>query len=215
MVSGSLFVVSGPAGAGKSMIVRKLLERYPDVGLSVSCTTRKPRGAERNGVDYHFISDEAFDRLVAEDAFFEWARVHQDRYGTLKSVVMEELSKGRDLILEIDVQGCAQAMRRSPGLVTSIFVSPPSRENIEQRLRNRKTETEDAIRVRLGNAAGEIRQAYDYDYLIIHQDWSNVENALDIAADEVYAIIRASRLEIKRNTGFLDALMESLTKGGN
>lgn len=215
MLSGSLFVISGPAGAGKSMIVKKLLEIHPDVGISVSCTTRKPRGMEVDGVDYHFVSDEKFDEMIAQGAFFEWANVHQDRYGTLKSVVMEELSKGRDLILEIDVQGCAQAMKQYPEIVKSIFVSPPSRENIEKRLRNRHTETEEAIRVRLGNAAGEIRQAYGYDYLIIHQDWSVVENALETAAEEVYAIIRASRLEVKRNIAFLDELTESLTKGGN
>lgn len=213
MASGSLFVISGPAGAGKSMIVKKLLEKHPDVGISVSCTTRGIRGNEVNGVDYHFVSDEEFDHLIAEGAFFEWANVHQDRYGTLKSVVMEELGKGRDLILEIDVQGCAQAKKQYPELVKSIFVSPPSRQNIEQRLRNRHTETEDAIRVRLGNAAGEIQKAYFYDYLIIHQDWSVVENALDIAADEVYAIIWASRLEVKRNIAFLDELTRSLTKG--
>ena len=215
MLSGSLFVISGPAGAGKSMIVKKLLEKHADVGISVSCTTRKPRGMEVDGVDYHFVSGEKFDEMIAQGAFFEWANVHQDRYGTLKSVVMEELSKGRDLILEIDVQGCAQAMKQYPELVKSIFVSPPSCENIEKRLRNRHTETEEAIRVRLGNAAGEIRQAYDYDYLIIHQDWSVVENALEIAAEEVYAIIRASRFEVKRNIAFLDGLTESLTKGGN
>jgi guanylate kinase len=198
------------------MIVKKLLEKHPDVGISVSCTTRKPREAEVDGVDYHFVSNEEFDRLIADGAFFEWANVHQDRYGTLKSVVMEELSKGRDLILEIDVQGCAQAMRQYPELVTSIFVSPPSRENIEKRLRNRHTETEEAIRVRLRNAGGEIKQAYGYDYLIIHQDWSIVENALEIAADETYAIMLAKRLEVKRNRAFLDELTQSLTqKGGN
>ncbi len=215
LASGSLFVISGPAGAGKSMIVKRLLEKHPDVGISVSCTTRKRRAGEVAGVDYHFVSDGEFDRLIAEGGFFEWASVHQDRYGTLKSVVMDELSKGRDLILEIDVQGCAQAKKQYPALVKGIFVSPPSRENIEKRLRNRHTETEEAIRVRLGNAAGEIRQAYGYDYLIIHQDWNVVENALEIAADEVYAIIRASRLEVRRNTAFLDELTDSLTMGGN
>ncbi len=216
MSSGSLFVISGPAGAGKSMIVKKVLETHADVGISVSCTTRKPRVNEVDGVDYHFLSNEEFDRLVAEGAFFEWAYVHhQDRYGTLKSVVVEELSKGRDLILEIDVQGCVQAKNQYPDLVKGIFVSPPSRENIEKRLRDRHTETEEVIRIRLGTASSEIKQAYDYDYLIIHQDWSVVENALETAAEEVYAIIQASRLEVKRNIAFLDGLTESLTKGGN
>lgn len=215
MARGSLFVISGPAGAGKSMIVKKLLEKHPDVGISVSCTTRGKRAMEVDGVDYHFVSNEKFDSLIAQDAFFEWANVHEDRYGTLKSVVAKELSQGRDLILEIDVQGCAQAMKKSPEMVKSIFVSPPSRANIEKRLRDRHTESETSIRVRLGNAAGEIQQAYDYDYLIIHQDWNIVPDALETAADEVYAIITANRLTVKRNIAFLDELTESLTRGGN
>jgi guanylate kinase len=214
VANGSLFVISGPAGAGKSQIVKKLLEMHPDVGISVSCTTRKRRGMEQDGVDYHFIDDARFDELIAQGAFFEWARVHQDRYGTLKSVVAEELAKGRDLILEIDVQGCAQAMQNNPELVTCIFVSPPSAENIEKRLRDRRTESEDAIRIRLGNAAGEMQKAYRYDYLIIHQDWSVEPRALEIAAEEVYAIIRAKRLEVRRNVAFLDELVEALTKQG-
>ena len=130
MARGSLFVISGPAGAGKSMIVKRLLEKHPDVHVSVSCTTRAPRPGEVNGVNYHFVSNERFDELVAQDAFYEWAHVHQNRYGTLKSVVAEELDGGRDLILEIDVQGCRQAMDKDPS-VTGIFVSPPSRENLE------------------------------------------------------------------------------------
>ena len=96
---GLLFVVSGPAGAGKSMIVRRLVEKHPDVRVSVSCTTRAPRPGEVDGVDYHFVSDEKFDELLREDAFYEWAHVHENRYGTLKSTVQEELSKGCDLIL--------------------------------------------------------------------------------------------------------------------
>ena len=206
---GRLFVISGPAGAGKSEIVKTVLRRHPDVKLSVSCTTRAPRPGEEKGVSYHFVTDERFDALVAENAFYEWAHVHQNRYGTLKSVVRQELDAGHDLILEIDVQGCLQAMAQDP-TVTGIFVCPPSRENLEARLRNRGTETEEAIRVRLGNVAKECATAYQYHYIIIHQDWSVVPDALEIAAEEVYSIITARRRELDANREFLDKLNASL-----
>lgn len=206
---GNLFVISGPAGVGKSEIVKKLLARHPDVSLSVSCTTRQPRPGEVDGVSYHFVSDARFDELVAEDAFYEWAHVHQNRYGTLKSVVREQLEAGHDLILEIDVQGCLQAMAQDD-TVTGIFVCPPSRENLETRLRNRGTESEESIRVRLNNVAKECATAYKYHYIIIHQDWSVLPNALEVAADEVYAIITARRRTLERNRAFLDELNQSL-----
>lgn len=210
MERGNLFVISGPAGAGKSMIVKKVLEKHPDVHVSVSCTTREIRkGLETDGVDYHFRTDEEFDRLIEEDAFFEWAKVHQNRYGTLKSVVNEELGKGRDLILEIDVQGCMKAKAQDPSVV-SIFVSPPSRENLAKRLIDRGSESEESLRIRLGNVAGEIEMAYKYDYVIIHQDWNEVPDALDIAAEEVYSIIRARRCAQDHRKAFLDGLTKSL-----
>ena len=206
---GRLFVISGPAGVGKSEIVKMLLKKHPDVKLSVSCTTRAPRPGEVDGVSYHFVSDGRFDELVAQDAFYEWAHVHQNRYGTLKSVVAQELEAGHDLILEIDVQGCLQAMAQDE-TVTGIFVCPPSRENLEARLRHRGTETEESIRVRLNNVAGECATAYKYHYIIIHQDWSVEPNALEIAAEQVYAIITARRRELERNRAFLDELNQSL-----
>ena len=135
--------------------------------------------------------------------------MHQNRYGTLKSVVKEELDAGRDLILEIDVQGCLQAMEQDP-TVTGIFVCPPSRENLEARLRHRGTETEESIRVRLNNVAKEVATAYQYHYVIIHQDWSVEPRALDIAVEEVYDVIVARRLELENRRDFLDALSASL-----
>ena len=206
---GRLFVISGPAGVGKSEIVKLLLKRHPDISLSVSCTTRQPRPGEVDGVSYHFVSDARFDQLVAEDAFYEWAHVHQNRYGTLKSVVARQLDAGHDLILEIDVQGCLQAMAQDD-TVTGIFVCPPSRENLEARLRHRGTETEESIRVRLNNVARECATAYQYHYIIIHEDWSVQPNALEIAAEQVYAIIVAKRRELENNRAFLDELNRSL-----
>ena len=206
---GRLFVISGPAGVGKSEIVKTVLKRHPDVSLSVSCTTRAPRPGEVDGVSYHFVSDARFDELVRQDAFYEWAHVHQNRYGTLKQVVQDELDAGRDLILEIDVQGCLQAMAQDPD-VTGIFVCPPSRANLEQRLRLRGTETEESIRVRLNNVARECATAYKYHYIIIHQDWSVEPDALEIAAEQVYAIITARRRALESNRAFLDELNRSL-----
>ena len=206
---GRLFVISGPAGAGKTEIVKRLLAKHPDVRISVSCTTRAPRPGEADGVNYHFVTEERFQQLIAEGAFYEWAHVHQNHYGTLRSTVQQELAQGRDLILEIDVQGCLQVMAQDPD-VTGIFICPPSRENLENRLRNRGTETEESIRVRLNNVAGEVATAYKYHYVIVHQDWSVEPNALEIAADEVYSIIAAKRLELENRREFLDRLSESL-----
>lgn len=206
---GRLFVISGPAGVGKSEIVKLLLKNHPDVALSVSCTTRAPRPGEVDGVSYHFVSDQRFDELLKKDAFYEWAHVHQNRYGTLKSVVQKQLDEGHDLILEIDVQGCLQAMAQDSS-VTGIFVCPPSRENLETRLRNRGTESEESIRVRLNNVAKECATAYKYHYIIIHQDWSVQPNALEVAAEEVYAIITATRRTLDQNRRFLDELNRSL-----
>ena len=206
---GRLFVISGPAGAGKTEIVKKLLQQHPDVRLSVSCTTRTPRPGEVDGVNYHFVSEERFKALIDEGAFYEWAHVHQNHYGTLKSTVQQELSLGHDLILEIDVQGCLQVMAQDAS-VTGIFVCPPSRENLERRLRGRGTETEESIRVRLNNVASEVAQAYNYHYVIIHQDWSVRPDALEVATEEVYAVIAARRLELENRRAFLDELSASL-----
>jgi len=206
---GRLFVISGPAGAGKTEIVKKLLQQHPDVRLSVSCTTRAPRPGEVDGVNYHFVTEERFRALIEEGAFYEWAHVHQNHYGTLKSTVQQELALGHDLILEIDVQGCLQVMAQDAG-VTGIFICPPSRENLEQRLRRRGTETEESIRVRLNNVAKEVATAYRYHYVIIHQDWGVEPRALDIATEEVYAVIAARRLELENRRDFLDELSASL-----
>ena len=209
---GLLFIISGPAGAGKSEIVSLLLKKHPDLKLSISCTTRKPRPYEIDGVHYHFISEDEFQALVKADGFYEWAMVHENHYGTLKETVRRELEQGHDLILEIDVKGGLQAKRTDPEAATSIFVCPPSRENLEKRLIGRNTEDEHSLKVRFHTMISELETAPMYDYLIIHQDWNLVENALEKAADEVYSIIVAKRLEMKGQLDFVNGLAEDLKK---
>ena len=206
---GRLFVISGPSGVGKSEIVKKVVREHPDVKLSVSCTTRSIRPSEKDGVNYIFLSRETFDAKVKADEFYEWANVHGNCYGTLKATVQETLDRGEDLILEIDVQGCLQAMAQDPEVV-GIFIGPPSMENLEKRLRGRDENTEAEYKMRLGNAAGEIAQAYKYRYLIIHEDWAVNPNALQEACDTVYACIRAARAELNANRGYLDELVTKL-----
>lgn len=165
---GRLIVISGPTASGKSTLWRRLVGR-PGVSFSVSATTRAPRRGERDGVDYHFVTHAEFERRVAAGEFLEWARVHDQKYGTLRAEVERALTAGNDVVLEIDVQGARQL--RGCGLpMTSIFVLPPSLAALEQRLRARGTEDEAEMRRRLGVAQEEMSHAPDYDHRVINDD---------------------------------------------
>lgn len=174
-----LFVVSGPAGVGKGTLVKRVRELRPDLGLTVSATTRSPRPGEVDGVSYHFISDEEFSRCVAQGEFLEWAQVHDHRYGTLKSEVDRCLSAGQSVVLEIDVQGGANVRRIYPDAVR-IFIEPPSWEVLVERLRGRGTEDEASLELRLKDARHELEVAPTYDVRIINDD-------LDTATRELAA----------------------------
>lgn len=178
---GHLVVIAGPSGTGKGTVVRRLLDTIPDLVLSVSVTTRKPRPAEVDGVDYRFVSDEEFDRLVAEERLLEWAEIVGHRSGTPKAPVEEVLASGRDVLLEIDVQGAGWVRRRSPEAVL-IFLQPPSLEELERRLRSRGTETEEKLRVRLARAEVEMGERGNFDHVVVNDD-------VDRAAAEVAAIL--------------------------
>ncbi|MGQ9475806.1 MAG: guanylate kinase [Actinomycetota bacterium] len=169
MRRGRLFVVAGPSGAGKGTLISELLKRYPQARLSVSATTREPRPGEREGVEYHFLDRKEFQRRAQAGDFLEWAEVHGNLYGTPRRAVEEWLERGHDVILEIDVQGARQVRERMPEAVT-VFVTPPSLEALEERLRQRGTENEEEIRRRLRNAVRENQERTDFRHVVVNDD---------------------------------------------
>ena len=172
--SAKLFVVSGPSGVGKGTLVSLLRDKRPNLGLTVSATTRSPRPGEVDGVAYHFLSDEEFKKRVDAGEFLEWAHVHGHCYGTLKSEVDRLISAGQSVVLEIDVQGGLMVHKQYPNTIL-VFIKPPSFEELEQRLRGRGTEDEKTISTRLSNASREMEYANDYTVCIVND---NLETAL-------------------------------------
>lgn len=185
-MTGSLFVVSAPSGAGKTTLVRALLERDPTLKLSVSYTTRTPREGEVDGVAYHFIP--VADFLACRDAgeFLEWAQVHRNYYATSRIWLEQQIRAGNDVLLEIDWQGAAQVRKIFPAAI-AIFIMPPSIEVLDARLRGRGTDSEEVIRQRVAAAHDEMRQVDRFDYVIIN-------NNLRTALEELETVVRASRL---------------------
>ena len=179
-------MIAGTSGVGKGSVVKGLLSWDPEgLALSVSVTTRRPRPGEREGVDYRFVSDEKFDRLIADDELLEWAEVVGHRSGTPRDDVERGIEAGRDVILEIDVQGARQVRDRAPGALL-IFLAPPSLDELERRLRGRGTEGEERIALRLATADQELAQRSWFDHVVVN-------DRLGRAIDEVAAIIQASR----------------------
>ena len=175
-----LFIVlSAPSGCGKSTLVDMLLQEYPDICYSISCTTREPRGEEEDGLDYHFKTKERFEELIKEDAFIEYAKVHDNYYGTLKAPIQEVLAEGNSRILDIDVQGAAKVrefVRNLPNTdpmkigYVDIFITQPSMEELRRRLEGRGTDAPAAIEKRLANAEGEMARANEYMYRVTNDD---------------------------------------------
>ena len=184
---GNLFVVAAPSGAGKSSLVRALLELDSHVRPSVSHTTRAPRGQEKHGREYFFVSGPEFDAMVNADAFVEWATVHQHRYGTSKKAIEERMSEGTDVVLEIDFQG-ALAIKRIFSNAISIFILPPSWEELRARLERRGEDSLEVIDLRLRNAAKEVEQVKQFDFVIINE-------LFDRALFDLKAIVHAQRLK--------------------
>jgi len=190
MGRGLLLVVSGPSGAGKGTVCRELRRRVPSLKYSISATTRPPRPGEQQGVDYYFVSEEEFLRLRAENRLLEWARIHDHYYGTPRQPVVEALTRGEDILLEIDVQGAKQVKEGLPEAVT-VFLLPPSYQELCRRLRTRGTEDAEQIGRRLQVARGEMEEAVHYDYLVVN-------GYVNLAADRIEAIILAEKCRPRR-----------------
>ncbi|MGY0634967.1 guanylate kinase [Luteimonas sp. A478] len=183
---GTLFIVAAPSGAGKSSIVNACLVRDPSVSLSISFTSRPPRPGEQTGRHYHFVDEAEFERMVEAGEFFEHARVHGDLKGTAKQSVEPQLAAGRDVLLEIDWQGARQVRAQVPDAV-GIFILPPSRAALEERMRKRGQDSDEVIARRLAAARDEMARHDEFDYLIVNEHF-------DAAVDEMCAIFVASRL---------------------
>ncbi len=182
---GMLLVISGPSGTGKGTLCERLLRSDPSIVFSVSATTRKPREGEIDGVHYHFLTDEAYDQLLAQDAFLEHAKVHGHRYGTLISQVEQGIEEGKNMLLDIDPQGALNVMQRKPDTV-SVFVLPPSYSALRERLKTRNTDDPDEILKRLANAYGEFAMLKHYQYAVVNDE-------LDLAFERLTAIIVAEK----------------------
>jgi len=184
---GNLFVVAAPSGAGKSSLVKALLELDSHVRPSVSHTTRAPRGQEKHGREYFFVSEPDFDTMVRADAFVEWAHVHQHRYGTSKKAIEERMAQGADVVLEIDYQGALQIKKIYANAI-SIFILPPSWEELRARLERRGEDSPEVIDLRLRNAAIEVAQVQQFDFVIINE-------LFERALFDLKAIVHAQRLK--------------------
>jgi guanylate kinase len=184
---GNLFVVAAPSGAGKSSLVKALLELDSHVQPSVSHTTRAPRGQEKHGREYFFVSEQEFDAMVLAGAFVEWAHVHNHRYGTSKKAIEERMAQGADVILEIDFQGALQIKSIFANAV-SIFILPPSWEELRARLERRGEDSAEVIELRLANAALEVAQVHKFDFVIINE-------LFDRALFDLKAIVHSQRLK--------------------
>ncbi|GAB4355976.1 MAG: guanylate kinase [Methylohalobius crimeensis] len=202
MAKGTLFIVSAPSGAGKTSLLKQLRETLKDVVISVSYTTRSMRPGEVDGKDYCFVTREHFETMLAEDAFLEYARVFDNYYGTSRAQVQENLARGLDVILEIDWQGARQVREKLPDS-RSIFILPPAREILEERLRGRGQDRPDIIARRMRDARAEMSHYAEYDYLVVNDDFEQ-------ALSQLKSILMADRLRLDRQREALGELLQNL-----
>lgn len=191
---GNLFIVAAPSGAGKSSLIRALLERHNDgsMQVSVSCTTRAPRPGEVDGVHYHFLDVTTFQRKIEENAFYEWAKVFDNYYGTSRQVIEETLKQGVDVFLDIDWQGARQVRDAYPQ-AQSIFIVPPSLEVLEQRLRSRGQDSDEVIAKRMAKAQAEMSHYHEFDYLLVNDDFNE-----SLANFEHIVLARRQRMALQQ-----------------
>lgn len=200
---GILFVVSSPSGGGKGTLIQRCLKNVPNLSYSVSFTTRAPRNGEVNGREYFFVTPDKFEEMVAAGEFLEWAHVHGKRYGTSREQVVREISEGRDIILEVDVQGAA-SVRSLMADSVSIFILPPSFEILRQRLQARGTDSPEELDLRLRNAPTELKDYSAFQYLIVNDD-------ADRAAEQMIAIVQAERARLSRQGPRIKRLVEAFS----
>ncbi len=202
MISGNLFIITAASGAGKTSLVKALLEKDANLTLSISHTTRKPRPGEQDGIDYHFVDEAAFLEILGAGGFLESAQVHSARYGTSQKAVDEPLQTGRDVVLEIDWQGAEQVRRIYPQAV-SIFIVPPSLETLAKRLRGRAQDSEEVIAKRMAAAREEMRHLVEFDYVTIN-------DVFDDSLQDLIAIVQAQRLKTNIQLQRHRALIQTL-----
>ena len=189
---GLMLVISSPSGAGKTSLSRRLVADHADLELSVSATTRSPRRGEEDGREYHFVDRERFDAMIEEDAFLEWAEVHEHRYGSPKAPVLQTLAEGRDVLFALDWQGAMAIAAAASGDVARVFILPPSMADLARRLHARAQDADAVILRRLGRSYGEISMWGEYDYVIVNDDF-------DLAYADLAHIYHAERLRRPRN----------------
>lgn len=201
-MKGNLIIISSPSGGGKGTLIREVLQSVPEVGYSVSFCTRERRFGEEDGRDYHFVSINEFKEKIDNGEFLEYAEVHGNYYGTSLIETERKLNAGLDIILEIDVQGALQVMKKVPGAAISIFIMPPSFEVLKARLTSRNTESPENLVLRLRNAHGEVEQYSRFGYVIVNDE-------VHVAARKLAAIILAERQRLVRQSDRINAIMES------
>ena len=200
-MKGNLIIISSPSGGGKGTLIKEILKTTPGIGYSVSYTTRTAREGEENGQDYFFISYQEFSDLIKQDEFLEYAEVHGNFYGTSKTRVNSEIENGRDVILEIDVQGADNIIKGFPDAV-SIFILPPSFEVLKERLTARATETSENLNLRLKNSFGEVQKYKEFGYVVVNDEKEKATN-------DLRNIILAERLKRVRQTGAIQGILDS------
>lgn len=202
---GILIVVSGFAGSGKGTLMKELLNQYDNYALSISATTRKPRGQEVDGKEYFFKSVEEFEKMIAQEELIEYANYVGNYYGTPKAYVEEQLASGKDVILEIEIQGALKVKEKFPGTLL-LFVTPPSAEILKARLVGRGTETMDVVEMRMRRAAEEAEGLASYDYILINDD-------LQTCVKQMHDIIQSEHFRTSRNHDFMNQIKEELKAG--
>ncbi|WGS65531.1 guanylate kinase [Marinitoga aeolica] len=196
MTKGILYVVSGPSGVGKSSIIKNAMSKLEGFSFSISYTTRPPRPGEKDGKDYFFIDEKTFDKMVENDEFLEYAEVHGHKYGTSKKYIKDKINEGMNIVLDIDVQGALNVVKKMPKETVLIFIAPPSYSELKKRLMNRGTEKEKDLKIRLADAKWELSKINEFDYLIVNED-------LNEAINQLISIFIAEQIKTERVTEHL------------